>query len=82
MTSENEFMTLSLHEVAIAVNTARSGRIATLRGMDANRTRAEQGKRLKAARVAAGYRSSREAALQNEWPESSYRAHEIGRAHV
>lgn len=46
--------------------------------MDANRTRAEQGKRLKAARVAAGYRSSREAALQNEWPESSYRAHEGG----
>src|SRR4051812_14483428 len=37
-----------------------------------------QGRRLKAARIAAGYRSAREAALENEWPESSYRAHENG----
>jgi phage repressor protein C with HTH and peptisase S24 domain len=38
----------------------------------------EQGKRLAAARLAAGYRSARAAALENNWPESSYRAHEAG----
>jgi phage repressor protein C with HTH and peptisase S24 domain len=37
-----------------------------------------QGKRLAAARTAAGYRSAREAALANSWPESTYRAHETG----
>jgi SOS-response transcriptional repressor LexA len=41
-------------------------------------TRKAQGRRLKAAREAAGYRSARDAALSNEWPESSYRAHESG----
>ncbi len=40
--------------------------------------RKQQGARLRAARIAAGYRSAREAALQNRWPESSYRAHEAG----
>lgn len=40
--------------------------------------RKRQGVRLRAAREAAGYRSGREAALENEWPESSYRAHETG----
>lgn len=40
--------------------------------------RLEQGARLKAARVAAGYRSAREAAAENGWKESSYRAHENG----
>lgn len=41
--------------------------------------RRAQGVRLAAARGAAGYRSAREAALANGWPESSYRAHETGR---
>lgn len=40
--------------------------------------RKQQGERLKAARLAAGYRSGREAALSNGWPESTYRAHETG----
>ena len=34
--------------------------------------------RLEMARIRAGYRSARQAALQNEWPESTYRAHENG----
>ena len=38
-----------------------------------------QGRRLEAARKAAGYRSGRSAALDNGWPESSYRAHEAGK---
>lgn len=42
------------------------------------KTRKEQGRRLAAARLAAGYRSARAAALDNEWAESSYRAHEAG----
>lgn len=37
-----------------------------------------QGKRLRAFREAAGYRSARAAALDNDWPESTYRAHESG----
>lgn len=37
-----------------------------------------QGKRLAAAREAAGFRSSRAAAIQYGWPESTYRAHEGG----
>jgi phage repressor protein C with HTH and peptisase S24 domain len=37
-----------------------------------------QGGRLRQARAGAGYRSAREAALANEWPESTYRAHEGG----
>src|SRR5262245_43122186 len=40
--------------------------------------RKRQGERLQQARIAAGYRSAREAALQNEWAESTYRAHERG----
>jgi phage repressor protein C with HTH and peptisase S24 domain len=40
--------------------------------------RKRQGARLKAARLEAGYRSARAAAHENEWPESSYRAHEAG----
>ncbi|WP_244480894.1 S24 family peptidase [Methylobacterium sp. Leaf102] len=71
-------MAQSLQEVAISVNTARSGRFATLRTMDEAKIRKAQGLRLKAARNAAGYRSAREAALQNEWKESSYAAHERG----
>lgn len=42
------------------------------------RLKRAQGDRLKAARVAAGYRSARAAALDNGWAESSYRAHEGG----
>jgi phage repressor protein C with HTH and peptisase S24 domain len=41
-------------------------------------TRIQQGDWLKAARKLAGYRSSREAAIENNWPESTYRAHENG----
>lgn len=37
-----------------------------------------QGRRLAAAREAAGFRSARDAALSNGWPESTYRAHETG----
>lgn len=40
--------------------------------------RKAQGRRLRQARIAAGLRSAREAALENEWPESTYRAHEAG----
>jgi phage repressor protein C with HTH and peptisase S24 domain len=43
-----------------------------------DREKAQQGRRLKAARAAAGYRSARAAALSNGWRESSYRAHEGG----
>jgi phage repressor protein C with HTH and peptisase S24 domain len=61
------------------VNTARSEWFATLCGMTAEeRTRKAQGQRLAEAREAAGYRSARAAALENSWPESSYRAHEGG----
>jgi hypothetical protein len=37
-----------------------------------------QGERLRLAREAAGFKSARSAALENNWPESSYRAHESG----
>lgn len=40
--------------------------------------RLEQGARLRKARKSAGYRSARSAALDNRWPESTYRAHEGG----
>lgn len=46
--------------------------------MDDESTRKAQGKRLAEARKAAGYRSARDAALENSWKESSYRAHETG----
>jgi phage repressor protein C with HTH and peptisase S24 domain len=42
------------------------------------RLRREQGRRLTQARQAANYRSARAAAMENGWPESSYRAHEAG----
>lgn len=69
---------LSLHQVAIGVNTACSEMRATLCSVIDARVRKRQGERLAAARSAAGYRSAREAALANGWPESSYRAHETG----
>lgn len=40
--------------------------------------RRQQGERLRRAREVAGYKSARDAALSNHWPESSYRAHENG----
>lgn len=40
--------------------------------------RIAQGKRLAQARQKAGYKSARRAAIENGWPESSYRAHENG----
>lgn len=46
--------------------------------MTATRITIEQGKRLKQARINAGFRSARDAALQHDWKESSYRAHENG----
>lgn len=46
--------------------------------MSEDKKKLVQGARLKKARVAAGYRSAREAAIQNEWAESTYRAHESG----
>lgn len=49
-----------------------------MRSMDEEKVRKAQGARLKKARVAAGYRSARDAALQNQWAESTYRAHEGG----
>lgn len=45
--------------------------------MDMNAQRRQQGRRLKEAR-ARFYKSAREAALDNEWPESTYRSHEGG----
>ncbi len=46
--------------------------------MNEEKIRRAQGARLKAAREMAGFRSARDAALQNDWKESSYRAHENG----
>jgi SOS-response transcriptional repressor LexA len=47
--------------------------------MDRDATlRKRQGERLQAAREAAGFRSARAAAKENDWPESTYRAHEGG----
>jgi phage repressor protein C with HTH and peptisase S24 domain len=70
---------LSLHHVSIDVNTARSDRIDTFRRMN-KRTplTSAQGKRLAAAREAAGYKSARSAAIENGWRESTYRSHENG----
>lgn len=42
------------------------------------KTRKAQGERLRQARIAAGYRSAREAAVENRWAESTYAAHERG----
>jgi phage repressor protein C with HTH and peptisase S24 domain len=44
----------------------------------ADRVAKEQGKRLAEARLAAGFRSARAAAMEFGWPESTYRAHEAG----
>lgn len=71
------FLPRSIHHVAICVNTARIDPIDTSRIMGDDRAR-KQGKRLAEARRAAGYRSAREAAIANGWPESTYRAHENG----
>lgn len=68
----------SLQNVATNVNPARSEFVVTLRNMDEESIRKAQGQRLAAARKAAGFRSAREAALENNWAESSYRAHESG----
>lgn len=46
--------------------------------MDAHELRRAQGGRLAHARLEAGFRSAREAALECGWPESTYRAHENG----
>jgi SOS-response transcriptional repressor LexA len=69
----------SLQQVASHVNTARSVCGATLCIVTDDATRIAQGKRLAEARKAAGWRSGRAAALDNGWPESSYRAHEAGK---
>src|SRR5215472_1138998 len=80
MMSANRSMALSLHSVAIAVNTACSDFHATPGSVEREQTiRKAQGRRLRAAREAAGFRSAREAALRYEWPESTYRAHEAGK---
>src|SRR6266568_5486596 len=63
-------MNRSLHVVSIRVNTHCGDILATTCGV---RT---PGERLKWAREKAGFRSARAAALANEWPESTYRAHE------
>lgn len=46
--------------------------------MDDDAIKRAQGKRLREARLAAGFRSARAAAVENGWKESSYRAHEGG----
>lgn len=78
MMDANEFMTSSLHQVATRVNTASSDFTATIRGMTPGNLRKRQGAVLRQARILAGYKSAREAALENRWPESTYRAHEGG----
>lgn len=62
------------------VNTACSVPVATLCAMAQKNDRAakEQGRRLAAARLEAGFRSARAAAIEFGWPESTYRAHEAG----
>lgn len=51
---------------------------ATLGSMSEESLRLAQGARLQKLRKLAGYRSAREAALDNDWAESSYRSHESG----
>lgn len=77
MMSANAAMHGTLHEVAILVNTAGVDTVATLCDVT-EKLRKEQGRRLAAARRESGYRSARDAALSNNWPESTYRAHESG----
>jgi SOS-response transcriptional repressor LexA len=74
--STSDCMGKWLPVVANSVNTARGDSGATLCSVSIDRKK--QGERLRAVRIAAGYRSAREAALQNGWPESTYRAHESG----
>lgn len=75
---------LSLHQVAMRVKTACSDSDATLCGMaraltrEEVKRRKEQGARLRKARESVGYRSARSAAIDNDWPESTYRSHEGG----
>lgn len=78
MISTNEFIPISLPDVAIRVNTARSVYFVTLCSMKEEAIRKEQGARLAAVRQAAGFMSARDAALSCRWPESTYRAHENG----
>jgi hypothetical protein len=46
--------------------------------MDEDAIRKAQGVRLAAVRKAAGFDSARSAAIECNWPESTYRAHENG----
>lgn len=78
MISLKSFMSTSLRPVATDVNTARSVFSATLCSMRDEEIRKAQGARLAKARRKAGFKSARAAALENGWPESSYRAHESG----
>jgi phage repressor protein C with HTH and peptisase S24 domain len=77
-------MSKSLHEVATIVNTACSGFDATLcsvgRTVDPKMKAKMKamGERLAAARLQAGFRSARAAALEFGWAESTYRSHEAG----
>jgi hypothetical protein len=50
--------------------------------MDDKSQRREQGRRLALARVAAGFKSARAAALACGWAESTYRAHEAGERRI
>jgi hypothetical protein len=50
--------------------------------MDEKSQRKEQGKRLALARIAAGFKSARAAALACGWAESTYRAHEAGERRI
>ena len=47
--------------------------------MNSPSIRKAQGSRLAKARAAAGYKSARAAATENNWPTSTYNAHETGR---
>lgn len=77
MTEENESMTRSLHQVAISVNTACSDFSATICRMETFKQR--QGRRLKEARIAAGFKKSAAAAATAfGWAKSTYRTHEDG----
>lgn len=49
-----------------------------MRSMADDKIRKQQGERLAQARARAGWRSARSAALDNQWAESTYRAHENG----
>lgn len=79
LVSARSVMPKLLRHVATERNTACSNSTATLRSMGPDeRTRRQQGLRLRAAREAAGYRSMNAAAEDNGWPSSTYRAHEKG----